>query len=95
MNKNAIDELWNKCCREAVETVNAVVDILQPSLIFFTSAHAYNQYQYYTKVLGLKKHDSIKLYHSSDNRWWYRTIKGQSNSSAQIVEAKVKGLKIE
>ena len=90
-----INELWKKCCREAVETVNAVVEILQPNLIFFTSTHAYNQYQHYTKEFGLKRYDSIRLYHSSDNRWWYRTIKGQSNSSAQIVEAKVKGLKIE
>ena len=89
----AVDELWNKCCREAVETVNAVVEILQPNLIFFTSTHAYNQYRYYTEEFGLKRYDSIRLYHSSDSRVWNRTIAGQSNSSAQIVEERVKALK--
>ena len=89
-----MDELWRECGRGAVETVNAVVEILQPNLIFFTSTHAYNQYQYYTKEFGLKRYDSIQLYHSSDNRVWNRTIVGQSNSSAKIVEEKVNELKI-
>ena len=93
LDVHEINELWNRCCREAVETVNAVVEILQPNLIFFTSTHAYNQYRYYTKEFGLKTYDSIQLYHSSDNRVWNRTIAGKSNSSAQIVEAKIKELK--
>lgn len=93
IDKYAINQLWRKCCHEAVETVNGVIEILQPDLILFTSAHAYNQYQYYTKELGVKAYDAVKLYHSSDYKVWNRIIKGQKFSSAQIVEKMVRELK--
>ena len=81
--ENGEEEVWKETCIKSVEIFDAVVDIIKPNLIIFTSKSAYNAYNTYDG----KYKDKVKNVDHPCSIWWHKRKKnGLKNGKEKFTD---------
>lgn len=79
--------LWNTYTELCSMHLDTIIDTIKPELVLMVSTEAKKWYsgKYESKI--------VSLYHSSDNRWWYRVMKGTGKRCVDICGEQIEKLK--
>ena len=80
-NKESAYEMWNKCVQKSDAVLDAVIDILEPTMIVFTSLSAGKAYS------GRYKNDKRTVYtsHPQSPVSWNKPLKSLQNKTGKEV----------